>query len=80
MGSVLKFIKGLGKTFMSMPTSTKLKMASGIAVLVGGIAIAAGAASDDSIKLLDGDIQEALPEVDNDEVIEVEPTMVETEE
>lgn len=80
MGSVLKFVKGLGKTFMSMPTSTKLKMVSGIAVLLGGIAIAAGAASDDSIKLLDGDIQEALPEVDNDEIIEVEPAMVEMEE
>lgn len=74
---VLKFVEDLGKGFLNMPTSTKLKLASGIAVLLGGIAIAAGAASDDSIKLLDGDnVSEALPEGDNDDIIEVEPVIV----
>ena len=78
MGSVLKFIKGLGKAFIEMPTSTKLKLLSGATVLIGGIAIAAGAATSDDIELLEGGTQEqeALP-TPEPEIIEVEPTIVE---
>ena len=74
---VLKFIKGIGQSFMSLPTSTKLKIASGAIFLLGGVAIAAGASSDDiSEQLLEGG-QEALPEADNEEIIEVQPEIVE---
>ena len=80
MGSVLKFIKGLGQSFMSLPTSTKLKIASGAVFLLGGVAIAASASSDDiSEQLLEGGQETALPETNDDEVIEVEPEVIGTE-
>ena len=79
MGSILKIIKGIGKSFMALPTSTKLKMLSGAAVLIGGgMVIAASAASDDDMLLEGGEIAQALPETDD--VIEVQSEMVETEE
>ena len=76
---VLKFIKDLGKTFMSLPTSTKLKIASGAVFLLGGVAIAAGAAASDVDLLPEGSTNEVLPESEND-IIEVEPEIISTEE
>ena len=76
MGSFLKMVKGFGKALWSLDTGTKLKIVSGVAVLVGGIAIASGALEDTDVDplVIDGKTAEALPGTDPspEEVIEVE--------
>ena len=82
MGSILKMLKTGVKAVLSLDTATKMKIVSGVAVLLGGIAIVAASNNNSDDLLLEGQVDEnALPEIDisEDEPVELELVEDETE-
>lgn len=83
MGSIFKMLKSGVKMVLSLDTATKMKIISGVAVLLGGIAIVATSNNNSDDLLLEGQVDEVntLPEIDisEDEPVELELVEDETE-
>lgn len=79
----LKMLKSGVKMVLSLDTATKMKIISGVAVLLGGIAIVAASNNNSDDLLLEGQVDEenTLPEIDisEDEPVELELVEDETE-